>query len=319
MPEEPRPDPELDETEPADDAPEPEGPPPTRIPEPEPEASQRKRFIVRGPDDAPLVVTVADGPVTKRYAPAELVAKLTTHVALLLREMGGGFAPMLYAAAPGRSIRLYFGDPDPLEDQERLAVEFTAVYAERVADLIDAEGDQFFRRALLIGTPMKHYNDLTQVVTSEGVTLTWAVLGQPPRVLPPDRAERQHERLSAPPETVDRSLVVNGVLYRVITESTREGFLGSVGIHLHSWSAKLPNDPKRRRLIARYEKRDVAETIKRGLVGEPVRAHLLLRTPAPGSSIDPNRVDLILDDLEEGPPEDSRVSFFDEDAEWEET
>jgi len=219
---------------------------------------------------------------------------------------------MLYAIAPTKSITLYFGDPDPAAEQERLPVEFTAAHAERIADLIDVDDETFFARALLIGSPMRHYNDLAQVVASEQLTLTWEVRGQPPRVLKPEAAERQHERLSAPPKTIDHPVVVNGGLYRVITESTREGFIGSVGIHLHRWS-KLPNDPYRRRILAYYSSRDVAESIKAGLVGEPVRAHLSLRTPAPGASIEPNRVDLILESLEAGPPEDTRVSFFEDD------
>src|SRR5437588_145601 len=83
------------------------------------------------------------------------------------------------------------------------------------------------RRALLIGAPVSYYTELAHTVQSEGVTLTWEVRDQEPRLLDPDRARRQYNRLSAPPQTRDRPLTVNGVLYRVITESTREGYRGS--------------------------------------------------------------------------------------------
>jgi hypothetical protein len=151
---------------------------------------------------------------------------------------------------------------------------------------------------------MRQYNQLAQVVQNEGITLKWEVRGQPARVLTADRAHRQHTRLSKPPPTQDRPLVVNGVLYRVITESTREGFLGSVGIHLHSWSARPPSDGSKARVIAFYEKPEVEDSIKEGLVGEPVEATLLVRQPVPMTSIDPERFDLVLDDLALGPPED---------------
>jgi hypothetical protein len=276
-----------------------------------------KRFLIdRSGRDAPLVVTVRDGPVAQRYAPAELVAKLTERVAVLLKEMGGGVSPMFFAAIPGASIHLVFGDPDPLDPQGQLAVEITSVQAERVAELMDLEGDQLFQRALQIGSPVRQYNELTQLVQSEGITLAWAVRDRKPRVLAPDLAERQHSRLSAPTKTQDRGLVLNGTLYRVITESTREGFLGSVGIHLHSWSARPPGDRAKTRVIAFYEKPAVEEKIKAGLVGEPVRAELLIRQPIPGTSIDPERFDLVLDDLRSGPPEDEILGpgLFDDDG-----
>ncbi|HEX8743598.1 MAG TPA: hypothetical protein VF712_10735 [Thermoleophilaceae bacterium] len=283
------------------------------MPAPDPSARIRKRFIIgRDGEEPPLVVTVENGAVASNYAPAELVAKLTERVAVLLKEMGGGVGPMFYAAVPGGSIHLIFGDPDPDEAQATLPMATTAAQAERVAELIDLEGDELFARALQIGRPMRQYDDLAQLVLSEGITLRWTVQGDEPRVLSPARADRQHLRLSAPPELKDRDLTVHGVLYRVITESTREGFLGSVGIHLHSWSTRPPGDKSKTRLIAFYEKRSVEAEIKEGLIGEPVTAKLLIRQPLPGTTIEPERFDLVLDDLEPGPPEDDRMGLFEE-------
>jgi len=77
------------------------------------------------------------------------------------------------------------------------------------------------------------------------------------------------------------------VLYRVITEPTKEGTLGTVGVHRHSWSAGLPNDPTRERIIAPYDSPQVPESIRSDrLVGEPVEADLILRQPVPGLTLD---------------------------------
>jgi hypothetical protein len=88
---------------------------------------------------------------------------------------------------------------------------------------------------------MRQYSELAQIVQSEGVDLEWVPRDTRPSVLSPDRAQRQHARLSA----------------------------------------------------------------KDRLNCESVEARLLIRQPVPGTSIDPDRVDLILDDIERGPPEDA--------------
>jgi hypothetical protein len=123
-----------------------------------------------------------------------------------------------------------------------------------------------------------------------------------------------HTRLSAPPDTQDRPLTVNGVLYRVITESTtRQDYLGSVGIHLHEWSARPPRASRKQRIIALYEDPEMATLIKAGLIGEPVKATLQIRHAVPGTSIDPDRFDLVLSDIESGPPEGELTGSFFED------
>jgi len=253
---------------------------------------------------APLAVTLTEGPVEAGYAPAELVARLAEQIALLLKDLGGGIGPMLYAVAPG-SMTLFFGDPDPVNEQAQLAINRTATHAGRVAELIELDGDALYARALEIGAPARQYAALTQLVGTEDVTLRWAVQEQEPRTLTSDRAAEQHKRLSEPGETKDRSLRVHGVLYRVITEPTVQGYTGSVGIHLHSWSSRPPGDHRSRKLIARYESSAVEDQIKAGLVGEPVEARLTVREPVPGASLEPERFQLVVDDLIPGPPEDS--------------
>lgn len=232
-----------------------------------------------------------------------MVAKITGGVSATLKAFGGGFTPMLYRVAPGNSMTLEFGDPHPLDAQARLPVEITLSQAQRVGELIDLDGEEFFDRALLIGEPMRHYSDLTQVVQSEGVKLKWKVRGEEPHILTTARAQRHHTRLSAPPKTQDRPLTVNGVLYRVITESTRDGYLGSVGIHLHQWSARPPRAKPKARILALYENREIENEIKKGLIGEDVEATLMIRHAVPGTSIDPERFDLVLSAIDHGDPE----------------
>lgn len=306
--ESPEPDDEPDRED--DSTSHPESTPPSRIPPTDPTAHEAGKLFLVGTSGRPvsLVVTVRDGLIAKDYAPAELIAKLQTRIATLLKGFGGGFEPMFFGATSGASMKLYFGDPDPLDAQAQLAVEFTLAEAQRVAELIPLEGDDLFSRALLIGPAAAQYSELAHIVQSEGVTLIWYARNDEPRELRPDHARAQHARLSQPPRTVDRPQTVNGVLYRVITESTRDGYLGSVGLHLHSWSAKPPGSTsKRPRVIALYESPEVESQIKAGLVGESVEAGLVIRLPVPGSTFEPERFDLVLERIGSGPTEESAL------------
>lgn len=297
--EEPRPDPDDDDV---GAQPEPGEPETTPLPEPDPDAQEIKRFMV-GDGLSSLRVTVSEGRVATNYAPADLIARLQERVAALLRDLGGSL--MFYGAAPEHSMTLYFGDAAAPEAQAKLPVELIAPHAERVAHLMELDGDDFFAAALQMGSPARQYAEMTKIVQSEGVTLEWAVRDQTPAVLTSERAHRQHARLTARVETTDHELTVNGTLYRVITESTREGYRGSVGIHLYDWSGRPPGDPKRKRILPLYEKEEVERKIKEGLIGEPIEARLLVRRPVLGTSFEPDSFELVLDDLESGPSADS--------------
>jgi hypothetical protein len=281
---------------------------PPRIPDEDPRARERgKRFMTEDDwPDAPLRVTVGDGEVARDYAPADLIGKLAERVSATLKAFGGGFTPMLYGVAPGGSMTLIFGDPRPEEAQVQLPVENVVPYAKRIADLIELEEDELYQRALEIGRPTERYSELVQFVQSESVTLRWQVRGERPRVLTPDRAHRQYTRLTAEVPKIDRPLPINGVLYRVIAEQRGE-HLGTVGIRLHRWSAVPPGYNKGAKVIAAYERAEVERTIRDGLLNESVEARLLIRTPVPGTSFDPDRRDLIVDDLTRGPSEEDRL------------
>lgn len=277
-----------------------------RIPPDEPRDHETgKRFVLSDTlERAPLVVTVADGDVASDYAPAGLIARLAERVNEVLHEMGGGWSPMLYAALPGASMTLYFGDPRPEEAQAQLPVEITLNHARTVAELIDLDDEELFARALAIGAPAKAYIKLAHFVETEGVTLTWTPRDDSPHRLTQPRATRQYARLSKQPPMQARPLTINGVLYRVIAEP-KDSHLGTVGIRLHSWSAKPPRQ-RGDRVLAAYDSPEVGGAIKDGLIGEPVEALLLVQHAAPLTSIDPDRVLLIVDGIEQGPSEESR-------------
>src|SRR3954451_13051007 len=86
-----------------------------RIPPDDPKGHETgKRYAaVVALDHAPLVVTVAEGDVASDYAPASLIARVPERGRGVLRDMGGGCAPMLFCALPTSSMTLYFGDPRP--------------------------------------------------------------------------------------------------------------------------------------------------------------------------------------------------------------
>jgi hypothetical protein len=283
-----------------------------RIPPRDPKAHETKRYIVGA--DAPLAVTIRGGGVTKDYAPAILVTKLSEKISNLLLDLGGGFPPMLYGAAPGNSMVLYFGDPHPDDAQGQLPIELTLIHAKRIADLIELEDDELFNGALQLGAAAaQRYNDLTHTVQNEGVTIEWKVGDDKPRILPPDRAERQNTRLSQPGKLESRDLNVHGVLYRVIAEP-REDHLGTVGIRLHKWSARPPGISKGGKVFPAYRASTVEESIKDGLINEAVAARLRLEQPALGTSIRPGHYELFLEEISHGPPEDSIYgeSLFDD-------
>jgi hypothetical protein len=283
-----------------------------RIPPRDPDVHETKRYMVGA--GAPLAVTIRGGDVVKDYAPAILVTKLAEKISNLLLDLGGGFPPMLYGAAPGNSMTLYFGDPHPDAAQGQLPIELTRIQAQRIADLVELEGDELFAGALQLGAAAaQRYNDLTHTVQNEGVTIEWKVGDDPARILPPDRAERQNVRLSHPGTVESRDLNVHGVLYRVIAEP-RDDHLGTVGIRLHKWSARPPGISKGGRVFPAYTMAAVEQAIKDGLINENVAARLRLQQAALGTSIRPGHYEMFLDEIGLGPAEDSIYgeSMFDD-------
>ena len=296
----------AEQPKPKDDDPARSKPASKRIPKSDPKAREKgKRYIV---PDAPLKVTVDGGEVAEGYAPGALMARMIGGVSATLKAIGGGFTPMTYAIVPSQSMTIYFGDPDPTGEQAILPVEFTLSNAQLVAELLELEGEDFLRRALLIGLPMRHYRDLAHDVQREGVRLQWDVRGQSPRLLTTERAYQHYTLLNERPQMQDRPITVNGTLYRVITEIDREPYLGSVGIHLYKWSIRPPRVRPKGRIIAYYEDRDVGDAIKQGLIGDPVQARLFIRHPIPGTSIEASRYHLVLKELAGGPPEAERTA-----------
>lgn len=311
----------MDEEE--EDRPPTEGaePPPRPAPLPADDPADHeegKSFAVRAERlrDAMLTVTVGEGDVASFYAPAHLTAGLTDRVHALMREVGGGLQLMFYGALSAQSMTLFFGDPRPEEAQAALPIEATLANARRVAELIDLDGDELFAEAVRIGRPAQRYHELVQFIENQGITVVWQPRGERARELTAKRAAAQSDRLSKEPPISERELVVNGVLYRVITDRS-DGRLGSVGIRLHDWSARPParGGSKPKVILPSYARQEVEEAIKDGLIGEPVEATILIRQPIPGASLDAEDVTLELIEIARGPTQESRKGpqLFDDD------
>jgi len=293
----------------------------SRLPLPNPAANQEgKHFIVA--DDgwrSPLEVTVTGGDIGNEYAPGDLIAKLASHVHALLRDVGGGFPPMLYAVLPSNSMTLYFGDPQSEEAQGHFPVELILSHAHRVAGLIDLDGDELFAKACEIGAPARRYSELVHFVENERLTLNWRPRDEQVRVLTPQRAAMQYARLTAEPSTRDHHMTIHGTLYRVIAEP-QQGRLGTsargtLGIRLFGWSAKPQSKHRQgRKVLALYLNEEVESSIRAGLIGSAVEATLIIRQPDLGTAIDPEVVELMVDMIKSGPSEQSRLgtSVFDD-------
>lgn len=321
--EEPEPERERPQSQGGSSKPDAAGPERRRVPPPDPDARERgKRFMVavdRLHEIAPLSVTAQGGQVASDYAPGRLIARLGELVNKVLTEVGNGYPPMFYGALPTNSMTLFFGDPDVTSPQEELPIGVLHGHAERVARLIEVEDPEaLFARALEIGDAAKAYGELAHFVESEGFTLKWQPRGQEPRYLDPERAGRHWSRLTEKPPTVDRGMTIHGTLYRVIAEP-RDSHIGTVGVRLFSWSAAPERrGRKERSVIAGYETTAVEDAIKRGLIGEPVKARLLVRTPQPGTSVDVGTAEFIVDRIELGPAEHDHYGIrMDIEDEWE--
>lgn len=280
-----------------------ERPPPRRVPELREEDFENKRFVVgQREEKAPLVVTVSDGPVGQTRMPLDVFGRFTDRLSALLQELGGGMAPMFLEARPTGSMTIYVGDPVPEEAQTQLPVEMTKSSADRVARLIDLDGDDLFKAAIELGPPAaKRYTEFAQLVESEGINVRWKPRDETPRLLTPKRAEAHIQRLHVEPTFREHSVTVNGLLYRIIAEP--HATAGKVGILLYPWSARPPKQ-QGRKMLAEYEKAEVGEAIKAGLIGESVKGHVAIREPVLGTSID-LKEEIVLDSIEPGPVEES--------------
>lgn len=276
--------------------------PPDLPPRPDPKKLDDIEFAVKELwTQSPLVVTVADGPITSDYGPAELIGRLAERIAALIRDVAGT-PTMLYGIAPGNSMTMFFGDPRPSDHQEQLEFEVTLDAAKRVAELVEADEDDFVARAIAMGAPMSRYDDLVQLVQGEGFKLQWKPRAEPVRVLTPRRAGEQHVRLQSPPETNDWDQEVNGILYRVIAEPGEEK--GTAGIRRFKWSP-APIGVPRAKVIASADRGMLDKALDQGLFGNPVKALLRVRRGVLGKTIDPDYIDLEWISIEPGPGESS--------------
>jgi hypothetical protein len=276
--------------------------PPSLPPPPDRDQLDQIEYAVRRLwKQSPLVVTVADGPIASGYGPAELIGRLAERIAALLKDVAGS-PTMLYGIAPGNSMTMFFGDPQPSGRQEQLTFEITLDAAKRVAELLDADDQGFVLHAMKIGAPMRRYDELAALVQSEGINLQWRPRAQPPRYLTWKRAGEQHVKLQQQPETHEWESEINGFLYRVIAEPGEEE--GTAGIRRFKWSP-APAGVKGAKVIASADRKMLDAALDAGLFGEAVQAVLRVQKAVPGRSIDPDFVHLEWVSIEAGPGEDS--------------
>lgn len=277
--------------------------PPRRVPELREEDFENKRFAVgKVKEKAPLVVTVSDGPVGQTRMPLDVFGRFTDRLGALLQELGGGMASMFLEATPTGSMTIYIGDPVPEEAQTQLPVEVTKGSADRVARIIDLEGDDLFRAVIELGPPAANrYTEFAQLVESEGINVRWKPRDEAPRLLTPKRAEAHLQRLHVEPTFREHAVTVHGLLYRIIAEP--HATAGKVGILLYSWSPRPPKQ-QGRKMLAEYEKAEVGDAIKAGLIGESVTGHVAIREPVLGTSID-LKDEIVLESIEPGAGEES--------------
>lgn len=270
-------------------------------PPPGPDQLEDIEFIVGDlAKNAPLAVTVSSGPIGKSFAPADVIGKLATKIGALIHNVAGS-ETMLYGIAPGNSMTLFFGDPKPEGMQSELALGATESAAVRIAELVEAEEDEFMEKALAVGTPMLVYDELAQLVQSENIELSWKPREAPARRLTPAAAGRQHTRLQRPPEVEEWDIQVEGILYRLIADVGEDK--ASAGIHLFKHSAKPPSAGPR--VIAKARVGLLEATHESGLFRKPVKARLRLKRPRPGQSIAPDRLEKEWLSINPGEPESS--------------
>lgn len=250
-------------------------PPP--LPSPDELAEDIEFSVGRLSQESPLAVTVANGPIGKSFAPADLIGKLAAGIAALVKDVAGS-ETMLYGVAPGNSMTLFFGDPKQVDAQAELPLGATQAAAERIADFVETVDAAFDARARAVGAPMRRYDEIARLVISEGLTLDWQPRNGAARRLTPEIASEQHGRLKRPPEMVEWEIPVNGYLYRLIAEPGATS--GAAGIHRFAWS-DAPKDfgP---RVIAKAGMGILDAALEEGLFRKPVKARLLIRRPKPG-------------------------------------
>ena len=270
-------------------------------PPPNPDQLDDIEFIVADlAKDSPLAVTVASGPIGRSFAPADVIGKLATKIGALIHQVAGS-ETMLYGIAPGNSMTLFFGDPKPDGAQAELPLGATESAAVRIAELVEADDEEFMEKALAVGAPMVRYDELAQLVQSEGMELNWKPRNATARRLTPTAAGRQHTRLQRPPEMSEWDIPVNGILYRLIAEPGADH--GTAGIHLFNWSDKPPSaGPK---VIAGAKTGLLDSALDSGLFRKPVEARLRVRRPKPGQSIAPERIEKEWISITPGGAEDS--------------
>ena len=275
---------EQGEPEPDAESGEGQAPAPNPWPDKDPAAIETKSFMVGG--DVPggrVAVTIRDGNVAKTGAPDDLFSRVVQAAGNALTDIGSLIKrPYVVRADAFASMTIVFGEP--VEESSQLEIPTAPpvwVAAARIGEMIGLDEEQLFEFAVEIGTGAAAYVELTRLVESEGITLDWETRTLEPQRLDPERAARQFKRLTPEPQLRDRTIDVDGLLYRVIYDGKGEG---RAGIRLSKASARPPQH-RGRLLIVRYESEDIEDQIIHNLIGQSVTATIRITEWTPGTSI----------------------------------
>lgn len=228
-----------------------------------------------------VAVTARDGTIEKSGAPSGLFSDLVKQIGQAIKDVGNLVNPPLVLHANAyASMTIVFGGLPEDEDQTKLPYHAVWRTSNKIGRLISLEGDELFTYALQVGAGAKSYVELTKLVQSEGIQLDWEVRGMSPQVLTVERAASQYQRLTAPAEIRERTMQVQGLLYRVIYEGQGSG---RVGIRLAKGSPVPPR--VKRSAILRYQDAEIEDQVIHNLIGQPVRATLLISEYAPQASL----------------------------------
>jgi hypothetical protein len=259
---------------------------------PKPKRLEDKWYMVGWQREPALQVTLADPHTRERGVRAGVTGRLTEKVDELLEKFGGGGAPVLAGAVPGKSITLLLDDPLPDGQQTVLPVEFTLDAAIKVQRLIELDGEELLREAVRIGANAVAYMEFTHLIETAGVDVQWSPREREPSVLPATRAAAQYASLNVEPELRESEMTLLGIFYRVIADPSK--LEGSIGIKLAKGSQR-PSWHRKSWANVLFNRPALEDTIKDGLIGEPVHARVRVIEPVPGTglSTEPRHMELI--------------------------
>ena len=214
-----------------------------------------------------VALRVSEGPATSKGLPTDIFSELVKRAGKAIEEVGSMIKPpRLIGAYSGKSMVLVFGDAADRSEQPELLQDQVLRSGLSIARLVAADDDELFSVAYGVGRGAAAYAELIRLAETYDLTMEWKAGDESVQRIDPARAARQYQRLTRQPETRERELPIEGLLYRAIME--RPGY-GTAGIKLAKGSA-VPPRHQGNNVIVRYESREIEQQILHELLGQMV-------------------------------------------------